>query len=223
MTWSKRAAPAFGDDKPIEAFDADWTLTTTAAGQRVYAVGSTERLGSLTASAVTYRYTGTNSPTGDQLIRARIHTRSTAERGFSLVVRMSAVGAGYLVSWVPVTGVVSNRILGTSSVASLAATTGTVLANTTYEISLKVTGTNPCIITAADDVNGTLFAHEDSTAGRLTTGVPGIWFASSNFEYTTADPWWMDDIEIEDWSTGAGVNVLTEDFVQFAWTKLSPP
>jgi len=223
MSWTKRAAPAMGDDNPLDVFDSDW-VRVYGAGRIIVRGGAVNRLEGESLAITDYRYTGDGAPTGDQLIRMRIHTGTSAEEHFQPMVRVDASGNGYLATWRPVSNFVRLFRFVAGGVNSILTTTNVTLSiNTTYEVSLKITGTNPCIITASDDVNGELISYEDSHASRYTSGYPGIlWNAAGNVK-GSASPAWVDDIDIENWATGTGVSVLSEDLTQFEWSKLSPP
>jgi hypothetical protein len=223
MSWSKLAAPAMGDDNPLDVVDSDW-VRVYGSGRIIVRGGAVDRLEGESLNIVHYRYAGDGSPTGDQLIRMRVHTGTTTEEHFQPMVRVDASGNGYLATWRPVSNFVRLfRYVAGGSSSILETANVTLSTNTTYEVTLKVTGTNPCIVTVSDDVNGELISYEDSNASRLTTGYPGIyWNAAGNLK-GSASPAWADDLDIEDWSTGAGVSVLAANFTQFAWSKLSPP
>jgi hypothetical protein len=223
VNWSKKSAPRRGDDVALDVYDANWVRVSGAG--RIMVAGGSDRLEGESIDISYYRYAASGSPTGDQLVRANVRTGGpSAQEHFVLMARMGATGNGYAATWRPFLNVVRlYRVILPASSSLLESASVTVGANTTYQMCVKVTGTNPCVITVSDDVNGELISYEDDDASRHTSGYPGLFFnASANLMGSSA-PAWVDDLEIEDWSSGAGVNVLDEDFVQFEWTKLSPP
>jgi len=226
MSWARIAAPVARATVALDSADSDWVKAHGDSGGEMLVMGSTGRLEAGPADLMIYRYTGTDSPTGDQLIRANVHTGTSTEEHFQLMVRVGSTGSGYVATWRPVLGVVRlyRVAVGVSVSATLLETaTATVLVSTTYLMTLKVTGTNPCVLTLSDNVNGELISYDDSNASRATSGYPGLYFNAANNLTGDTSPAWVDNLQIEDWSSGAGVLVYGNNFDSVGWNKLSPP
>ncbi len=178
------------------------------------------------ASAAVYRYNASSSPSGDQAIRADIRLPAlSVEESFGLMARVGASGGGYGAFWQPLVNTLSlYRWIGGTSYSFLTSITTTFdQGSVLTQAFLKVIGTGSgCTIVAGDATRGSLVTYYDN-ASPQTNGKPGIRWNAANGTFGSANPAWLTNLVIENWSSGAGSVVHTDGFNLGGWTAIARP